>query len=38
LSARAALFLRNQDYEAWALEGGLEAWINAGYPTEGRRR
>jgi rhodanese-related sulfurtransferase len=36
LSARAALFLRKQGYEAWALEGGLEAWIEAGYPTETR--
>jgi rhodanese-related sulfurtransferase len=38
VSARAALFLRNQGYEAWALEGGLEAWISAGYPTDSRRR
>jgi rhodanese-related sulfurtransferase len=38
LSARAALFLRNEGYQAWALEGGLEAWIEAGYPTEWRRR
>jgi rhodanese-related sulfurtransferase len=30
------LFLRKQGYEAWALEGGLEAWIEAGHPTEER--
>jgi rhodanese-related sulfurtransferase len=38
LSARAALFLRDEGFEAWALEGGLDAWIDAGYPTESRRR
>ena len=36
LSARAALFLRKHGYEAWALEGGLDAWVAAGYPTEER--
>jgi rhodanese-related sulfurtransferase len=36
LSARVALFLRKYGYEAWALEGGLDAWIAAGYPTEER--
>jgi rhodanese-related sulfurtransferase len=36
VSARAALFLRKQGYDAWALEGGLEAWIEAGHPTEER--
>ena len=36
MSARAALFLRKQGYDAWALEGGMEAWIAAGYPTEER--
>jgi 3-mercaptopyruvate sulfurtransferase SseA len=25
-------------YEAWALEGGLDAWIEAGHPTEERFR
>jgi rhodanese-related sulfurtransferase len=36
VSARAALFLRKQGYDAWALEGGMKAWIAAGYPTEER--
>jgi len=27
--------LYQNDYQdVWALEGGLGAWINAGYPTE----
>lgn len=36
LSARTALFLRKQGYDAWALEGGLDDWIESGYPTEDR--
>jgi rhodanese-related sulfurtransferase len=28
-----ALFLRDQGYEAYAIEGGLEAWKDAGYPV-----
>jgi hypothetical protein len=31
-----ALFLRKQGYDAWALEGGLGAWTEAGHPTEDR--
>jgi rhodanese-related sulfurtransferase len=31
-----ALFLRKQGYDAWALEGGLDDWIESGYPTEDR--
>jgi 3-mercaptopyruvate sulfurtransferase SseA len=26
--------LRGQGYRAYALRGGLDAWIEAGYPTE----
>ena len=29
-----ALSLRRQGYRAYALKGGLDAWIEAGYPTE----
>jgi len=29
-----AHFLRKKGYEANAIRGGLEAWHDAGYPTE----
>lgn len=29
-----ALFLRKQGYTAYAIEGGLEDWNEAGYPIE----
>lgn len=29
-----ALFLRKQGYQAYAIQGGLEAWYEAGYPVE----
>jgi rhodanese-related sulfurtransferase len=29
-----ALFLRKQGYQAYAIQGGLEAWREAGYPVE----
>lgn len=29
-----AFFLRQQGYEAYAVRGGLDAWREAGYPTE----
>lgn len=29
-----AFFLRNQGYEAYAIQGGLAAWQEAGYPVE----
>ncbi len=29
-----AQFLREQGYQAYALQGGLAAWIDAGYTTE----
>lgn len=29
-----AFFLRNQGYEAYAIEGGLAAWAEAGYPMQ----
>jgi 3-mercaptopyruvate sulfurtransferase SseA len=29
-----AQFLREQGYQAYALEGGLAAWLDAGYPAE----
>ena len=29
-----AQFLREQGYRAYALEGGLQAWYDAGYPFE----
>ncbi len=29
-----AQFLREQGYQAYALEGGLDAWLDAGYPTD----
>jgi len=31
-----ALFLRKQGYQAYAIQGGLEAWREAGYPVEGK--
>jgi rhodanese-related sulfurtransferase len=31
-----ALFLRKEGYDAWAIEGGLEKWVEAGYETEDR--
>jgi rhodanese-related sulfurtransferase len=33
-SASVALFLRKQGYQAYAIQGGLEAWREAGYPVE----
>jgi rhodanese-related sulfurtransferase len=34
-SARAALILYQNGYkDVWALQGGLAAWVNAGYPLE----
>jgi rhodanese-related sulfurtransferase len=33
LSARVAYFLRKQGYEAYAIEGGLLEWREAGYPV-----
>lgn len=32
-----ALFLRGHDYRAYALEGGLQAWADAGYPLEPKK-
>ena len=29
--------LRNQGYRASALVGGVEGWVDAGYPTEPKR-
>jgi rhodanese-related sulfurtransferase len=29
-----ALYLRKQGYDAYAIRGGLEAWRDAGFPTE----
>ena len=29
-----AQFLRGQGYQAYALRGGLEAWVGAGLPTD----
>jgi rhodanese-related sulfurtransferase len=29
-----ALFLRKQGYQAFAIEGGLDAWNDAGFPVE----
>jgi len=29
-----AHFLRKQGYDAFAIEGGLEAWQENGYPVE----
>jgi rhodanese-related sulfurtransferase len=29
-----ALFLRKKGYDAYAIEGGLDAWLEAGYPLE----
>ena len=29
-----AQFLREHGYQAYALEGGLTAWLDAGYPSE----
>ena len=31
-----AQFLREQGYRAYALEGGLQAWYDAGYPLEAK--
>jgi len=31
-----AQFLREQGYRAYALEGGLQGWYDAGYPLEAR--
>ena len=28
--------MREQDYEAYAIEGGLHAWREKGYPVEQR--
>jgi hypothetical protein len=33
-----AQFLREQDYQAYALRGGLDAWVQAGLPTESKAR
>lgn len=33
-SASVAHFLRKQGYDAFAIEGGLEAWQENGYPVE----
>lgn len=32
-----ALFLRDQGYEAFALQGGYAAWRDAGYPLEPKK-
>jgi 3-mercaptopyruvate sulfurtransferase SseA len=29
-----AQFLRRQGYDAYALRGGLDAWVQAGLPTD----
>jgi len=29
-----ASFLRKHDYDAYAITGGLEAWLEAGHPVE----
>ncbi len=31
-----AQFLREQGDQAYALEGGLDAWLDQGYPTEAK--
>jgi rhodanese-related sulfurtransferase len=36
-SARLARVLRQDGYDAWALEGGLPTWRAAGYPMEPTR-
>lgn len=33
ISAKVAYFLRKQGYDAYAIEGGLPAWREAGYPV-----
>jgi rhodanese-related sulfurtransferase len=33
-STRLTRVLRDQGYDAWALDGGLPAWRAAGYPME----
>ena len=33
-SARAALLLNERGYDAAALVGGFDSWVDAGYPTE----
>jgi rhodanese-related sulfurtransferase len=35
-SARVASLLREHGYEAFALDGGMAAWREAGYPIESR--
>jgi hypothetical protein len=32
-----ALELRRRGYRAYALAGGLDAWLEAGFPTEPKR-
>jgi rhodanese-related sulfurtransferase len=34
ISAKVAYFLRKQEYSAYAIEGGLPAWRQAGYPVQ----
>lgn len=34
ISARVAYFLRKQGYDAYAIEGGLPAWKEMGYPLQ----
>jgi hypothetical protein len=29
-----ALILREHDYDAWVIAGGLKAWQKAGFPVE----
>lgn len=33
ISARIAYFLRKEGYDAYAIEGGLPAWQEAGHPV-----
>ena len=34
ISAKIAYFLRKQGYSAYAIEGGLPTWRQAGYPVQ----
>ncbi len=32
-----ALFLRERGYKAWALKGGFQAWVEAGFPLQAKK-
>ena len=32
-----ALLLRERGYQAWALNGGFQAWAEAGYPLQPKK-